>query len=243
MGAPLLHLDAVSRCFWRGDRRHDVLDGVSLQLDAGELGAVWGPRGAGKTTLLQICAGLQRPDEGRVLVDGEDLAGFSTGQYADRLRTTISMASPRRGPESRDLTVVRWVTLGLLDRRDRRANAILARQALERVGAGAVADERWDSLSDGERALVSIARAVARRPRLLLVDDAVVGLSLLQRAEVLALLRSIADEVGVGVLITGADPTEVQGIRTLWSLGGGRLVGARPRDPAPVIPLNERRAR
>lgn len=243
MGAPLLLVDHVSRRFWRGDRAHDVLDDVSLDLEAGELGAVWGPRGAGKTVLLQICAGLQRPDAGRVLVDGEDLATFTAGQYADRLRTTIALASPRRGPESRDLTAVRWVTLGLLDRRDRRANAVLARQALARVGVGGVAEERWDSLSDGERALVSIARAVAREPRLLLVDDAVVGLSPLQRAEVLALLRSIAEEIGMGVLITGADPTEVQGIRTLWSLGGGRLVGARQRDPAPVIPLRERHAR
>ncbi|WP_320670768.1 ABC transporter ATP-binding protein [Patulibacter defluvii] len=243
MRAPLLLVEDVSCGFWRGDRRHVVLEDLAMDLHAGELGAVWGPRGSGKTTLLRICAGLQRPDEGRVLVDGEDLASFTAGQYAARLRTTIALATPRHGPESHGLTAVRWVTLGLLDHGDRRGNKALARQALERVGADGIADQRWNSLSDGERALVSIARAIARQPRLLLVDDAVVGLSLLQRAEVLALLRSIAGEIGMGVLVTGADPTEVQGIRRLWSLGGGRLVGASERDLAPVVPLRERRAR
>lgn len=231
--APLLSLESVGKGYWRGPRPVEILTDVSLDLSAGELAAVWGPRSAGKTTLLELAAGLQEPDAGRVLFDGQDLARMTSRQRSALLHGPVGIA-PRNGPASRELPVDRWISLVLLDRFGWRDGLRRAHRALERVGAGDIAGEPWSVLSDGERTLASIARAVVREPRLLLVDDPSAGLGLLERGEVTALLRSLADDAGVAVLMTAAEVTEIQGARTIWSLGGGRLVGAPSALPGDV---------
>ncbi|MFA4927875.1 MAG: ATP-binding cassette domain-containing protein [Patulibacter sp.] len=241
--SPLLSLESVSKGFWRGQRPVDVLTDVSLTLDAGELAGVWGPRSAGKTTLLELIAGLQDPDAGRVLFDGRDLATMTDRERSTLLHREIGIA-PRNGPASRDLPIDRWISLALLDRAGWRDGLRRAHQALERVGAADVARAAWDDLSDGERTLTSIARAIVREPRLLLVDDPNAGLGLLERGEIATLLRSVAHDAGVSVLVTAADVSEIQGTRTIWSLAGGRLVGrpASRRADATVVDMAARRA-
>jgi putative ABC transport system ATP-binding protein len=220
----LLAFDAVSKRHWRGRRAVTVLDGGSLELSAGELGAVWGGRGAGKTTLVELAAGLQAPDAGRILFDGREL-----------LHVRVGIAT-RSGPVSQTLAAREWVAMPIMDRLATREATRRAQLALERVGAGEVAAEPWRNLSDGERTLVAIARAMVRAPRLLLVDDPSTGLGLLERGEVVTLLRSIAEQAGVAVLMTASDLAEVQGAHVIWSLAGGRLTGRRT-DDATVVPF------
>ena len=231
---PLLALDGVSKRHWRGHRPIDVLADVSLELDPGELGAVWGPRGAGKTTLVELACGLARPDAGTVRIGGEDLATMSRRRAAALLHRDVGLATGD-GPAGGELTVRHWVALALLDRVGWRAGLRRAQAALDRVGAGDTATASWAELSDGERSLVSIARAAVREPRLLLVDDPSVGLGLLERGEVALLLRSLAEEARVAVLVTASELGEVQGAHTLWSLAGGRLVGGRARRTGTVV--------
>lgn len=232
MPLPLV-FDDVSKRFWRGNRPVDVLDEVSLELAAGEFAAVWGPRSAGKSTLLELAAGLQHPDSGRVLLDGEDVAELSRKRRATLLHSRIGIAT-RVGPATHDLAVSQWIAMALMDRMTWRDALRNAGRALARVGASDVAQERWSDLSDGERTLVSVARAVVRQPRVLLVDDPSAGLGLLERGEIAALLKSIADDAGVAVLMTAAEVTEIQGAGTVWSLAGGRLIG-RPAQPAGTV--------
>jgi putative ABC transport system ATP-binding protein len=240
-GAPLLAFSGVSKRHWRGHRPIDVLADVSLDLHAGELGAVWGPRGAGKTTLVELAAGLVRPDAGAVLIDGQDVATMSRRKAGALLHRDIGVATGD-GPATRELSVRHWVALALLDRVGWRAGLRRAQTALERVGAGDAAGAAWHELSDGERTLASIARAVVREPRLLLVDDPSAGLGLLERGEVGVLLRSLAEEAGVAVLVTASELGEVQGAHSLWSLAGGRLVGGRSRTTGTVVPFPGRGA-
>lgn len=241
--ASLLSLESVGKGFWRGHRPVEVLDDASLELAPGELAAVWGTRSAGKTTLLELAAGLQDPDTGRVCFDGHDLAQMPSAQRSRLLHREIGIAT-RNGPASRELPIDRWISLPLLDGIGWRDGLRLAHQVLDRVGASEVAGECWHDLSDGERTLTSIARAIIREPRLLLVDDIAAGLGLLGRGEITALLRSLADDAGVAVLMTATEVTEVQGVRTIWSLAGGRLVGraARPSDDAAATVIEFPRA-
>ncbi len=140
-----------------------------LDVDAGEFVGVWGKRGAGKTTLLRIAAGLEAPDRGMVRFDGEDLSTLSEGAHARLRREQVGWCAARgRGASCACSTTSRcrcWSsTVG--DVRNRRAD-----EALRRVGMAQCAGQRWESLSDGERAFVAIAHGIARAPRLLLVDD------------------------------------------------------------------------
>lgn len=224
---PALTLESVSKRHWRGARPVDVLRDVSLDLEPGELAAVWGPRGAGKSTLLEIACGRQAPDAGRVFLDGRDLADEPS-------LAQISVAT-REGPASRDLPISDWVAMALIDRASSGRARRRAHQVLERVGVGDVSGEPWVNLSDGERTLTSIAHAVIREPRVLLVDDLTAGLDLVERLEVLALLQSLAEQSGIAVLVTASDVAEVQGARPIWALGGGELVGGRPRTRGTIV--------
>jgi putative ABC transport system ATP-binding protein len=237
----LLAFDAVAKRHWRGRRAVTVLEDGSLELSAGELGAVWGGRGAGKTTLVELAAGLQTPDAGQIFFDGRDIARLSRREVSELLHAQIGIAT-RSGPVSHALAAREWVAMPIMDRLTAREATRRAQLALERVGAADVGPEPWRNLSDGERTLVAIARAMVRAPRLLLVDDPSTGLGLLERGEVVGLLRSIAEQAGIAVLMTASDLAEVQGASTIWSLAGGRLTGRRS-EGATVVPFPDAAAR
>jgi ABC-type multidrug transport system ATPase subunit len=113
---------------------------------------------------------------------------------------------------------------------------------LERVGVGAVAAEPWRNLSDSERIHVAIARAVVCQPKLLLIDDPAAGLDMIERVEVVDLLRSIAATTGVAILMSASDMADVQGVETVWSLVDGHLLGP-PRQDATVVDFARRAKR
>jgi putative ABC transport system ATP-binding protein len=209
-----------------------------MDLEAGELAGVWAKARGGKTTLLEVAAGLLAPDRGRVLIDGRDLANLTTRQTSELLHSTIGLAT-RQGPAVPDLPVANWVALGLMRHVDRRAADQRARQALERVGVGAVAGEPWRNLSDSERIHVAIARAVVCQPKLLLIDDPTAGLDVIERVELLDLLRSIAATTRVAILMPASDMADLQGVETVWSLVDGHLVGP-PRQDATIVDFAQR---
>ncbi|MCW3002178.1 MAG: transporter related protein [Conexibacter sp.] len=235
---PVLSLDSVDVCHWRGQRPVQALRDASMELDAGELAGVWAKARGGKTTLLEVAAGVLRPDRGRVLVDGRDLADLTTRQTAELLHRAVGLAT-RQGPAVPDLPVAAWVALGLMRHLDRRAADQRARQALERVGVGAVAEEPWRNLSDSERIHVAIARAVVCQPKVLLIDDPTAGLDMIERIELLDLLRSITTTTGVAILMSASDMADLQGVESVWSLVDGHLLGP-PRQDATVVDLARR---
>jgi ABC-type lipoprotein export system ATPase subunit len=220
----LLTLDAVSKSYWRGPSEVRVLRAACLEVHAGELVAVWGKRGAGKTTLLRIAAGLERPDSGTVCFDGEDLRTLSEKRHARLMREQVGWVH-RTGPRN-DLRMLDYVTLPLLIEHGRRRARGRASEALERVGMSECAGQRWDSLSDGERALVAVAHGIVRAPRLLLVDDPTANLGVREREEVIELLRSLVEETNLAVLITVPDMPAAMTSHQLRALSGGRLLGS-----------------
>ncbi|HTW40939.1 MAG TPA: ATP-binding cassette domain-containing protein [Solirubrobacteraceae bacterium] len=235
MDAPLLTLEAVSKSYWRGPHELRVLTELSLEMGAGEFHVVWGKPGAGKTTLLKIAAGLETCDRGSVRFAGIDLACIPEAEHARLMREQIAWI--RRGGPSSDLPILDYVALPLLPTFGHRRAYATARDAMARVGIGECVQRRWKSLSDGERALVGIARGVARSPSLLLVDDPTTNLGLREREQLAALLRDLADS-GVGVLMTVPDMKEMMSAHQIATLSGGRLLA--PPEIAPHAPPPER---
>jgi ABC-type lipoprotein export system ATPase subunit len=226
--AELLSLDAVSKSYWRGSAEVRVLLDACLDVHAGEFVGVWGRRGAGKTTLLRIAAGLETPDRGTVRFDGVDLSVLSERGHARLMREQVGLVR-RAGPRS-ELCMLDYVALPLpIEHGQRRANA-RASEALSRVGMLACAGQLWESLSDGERALVAIAHGIARAPRLLLVDDPTANLGLREREDVMALLRALVEETNLAVLMTVPDMPAAMHSHQLRALSGGRLL--RPPQPS-----------
>ena len=224
----LLSLRRVSKSYWRGAHELRVLTDVSLEMSAGEFIAIWGKRGAGKTTLLKVAAGLEVPDGGAVHFAGRDLAGLSEKDHARLMREQVGWVR-RTGPRS-DLTMLDYVALPLLIEHGQRRARAQAYDALARVRMSECAGQRWDSLSDGERALTGIAHGIVRRPQLLLVDDPTANLGVREREDVNELLRSLTGE-GLAVLMTVPGMPAAMGSGEIKVLSGGRLL-EQPREPA-----------
>jgi ABC-type multidrug transport system ATPase subunit len=182
---PLLAVDGLSK-WWRG-RPAPTLDGLDLEMHAGDVVSVLGRNGAGKTTLLRILGGLVAPDRG-----GVHLGGMALGAHRRAYQRQIGLLTPGdRGLYAR-VTVQRNMDLGarlaLLDAGDRDA---AMRYCSTRFALGEIGDVRVDRLSMGQRQRVRLALAFLHAPRLVLLDEPATSLD----TEALELLRHAVDDV------------------------------------------------
>jgi predicted ABC-type transport system involved in lysophospholipase L1 biosynthesis ATPase subunit len=220
----LLELTDVSRRLRDGARELIVLDGVNFDVHAGELVSVYGERYSGKSTFVKLAAGLEVAEAGTVCFDGEDLARLSIdGRARLRRRGGLAVAICDSGPLSSSQPVVEYVALPLTgDGLTLGESEGLARPVLERLGASALSHLRVDQLSLSDRLRVELARALAREPRLLLVDEPGVLPGPSERRELLRLLRACS-ESGIAVVIASSDMDMLRGMGRFLTLTDGRL--------------------
>jgi putative ABC transport system ATP-binding protein len=200
-----------------------AVDGVSLSVAPGELVALYGPSGSGKTTLLMMVAALLAPDSGSVLVKGREISTLPANESARYRRMELGFVR-----QSLDLIP----GVGVLDNaalklfgtmRKREAHRRVA-PLLEMLGLGERLKHRPDQLSMGERQRVMIARALSTDPKLVLADEPTGSLDTTRGEEVLGLLRDVAHERAVAVVLVTHDPQAVVFADRVCALRDGRLV-------------------
>ena len=191
----------VTRHYPMGEGLIRAVDGVSLTIEPGEFVALLGQSGSGKSTLLNLIAGLDRPTSGSVLVSGRDLAKMSSEELARYRRNDVGMVfqSFHLIPS---MTITENVELPMRFAEVERAErAQRSREALERVGLGKRLDHRPSQLSGGEQQRVSLARALANRPRLLLADEPTGNLDSRTGEDILNLIRDLSLSLGMTVIM------------------------------------------
>jgi len=191
----------VTRHYPMGEGLIRAVDGVSLTIEPGEFVALLGQSGSGKSTLLNLIAGLDRPTSGSVLVSGRDLAKMSSEELAYYRRNDVGMVfqSFHLIPS---MTITENVELPMRFAEVERAErAQRSREALERVGLGKRLDHRPSQLSGGEQQRVSLARALANRPRLLLADEPTGNLDSRTGEDILNLIRDLSLSLGMTVIM------------------------------------------
>ncbi len=197
-----------------------VLDGVSLELERGEITCLLGPSGCGKSTLLRIAAGVERQSGGRVRIDGVEVSGPTAHLPPEARAIGLMFQDFALFPH---LRVEENVAFGLTGPAAARAERVAA--LLGRVGLDRHARRYPDQLSGGEQQRVALARALAPRPRILLMDEPFSGLDNRLRDGIRDQTLEILKEEGTAVLLVTHDPEEAMRMADQIALmRGGRVI-------------------
>ena len=186
----IVELQDVSRVYKNGDHEQRALDHVDLSLEEGKFIVVLGPSGAGKSTLLNMLGGLDSPTEGTIVVDGKDISTLTENELADYRAETVGFVfqSYNLIPT---LTVIENVALV----KEIAKNPLSSHDMLREVGLSDHIHQFPSELSGGEQQRVSIARALAKNPRILLCDEPTGALDSETGVMVLRLLLSMARDM------------------------------------------------
>jgi branched-chain amino acid transport system ATP-binding protein len=228
----MLQVETLRKAF--GD--FQAVNGAELQVDPGDLVAVIGPNGAGKTTLFNLITGHLKPDQGRILFKGEDIAGQPAHQICRKgVARSFQIANifPR-------LTVFRNVQVSVLSQKHlshtlfRPVHRLVVpetREILERVGLSDRQTALAGSLSHGDKRILEIAIALGNEPELLILDEPTAGMSPEETAATMGLVSRLAREQGLTILFCEHDMDVVFNVATsIMVMQQGRTIVQGPPE-------------
>ncbi len=228
---PLLDLQGLKKEFMHRGSKLTVLKNLDFRVFKGDRVVIMGPSGAGKSTLLQVMGTLDSPSEGTMLFDGEDIFERSSKGLARFRNDQIGFVFQFHHllPEFTALENV--MMPGLIGRMDRQQAEDRAVKLLTQVGLEDRLQHQPGELSGGEQQRVAVARALFRKPRLLLADEPTGNLDPKTGAGIHATLRELNEETGVTVIVVTHDPRLAQTLPIRVLVDQGRLIPQQPGDP------------
>src|SRR5262249_4283153 len=224
-GSEAVRAVALVRHYKLGGSLIPAVDGVSLAAEHGEFIALLGASGSGKSTLLNLIAGLDRPDAGAIVVEGQDLATLSPMGLANYRRHTVGMVFQAFNLVP-NMTLYENVELPMrfaeTPRRERKARAL---EAMERVGLSDRMRHRPSELSGGEQQRAALARALVNRPKMLLADEPTGNLDSKTGTEIMDLILQLNGTLNMTVImVTHERPLAERYASRLMFLGDGKLI-------------------
>ncbi len=222
----------VTKHYRQGELDVPALRGVDLVIEQGDFASLAGPSGSGKTTLLNMIGGLDRPSEGVVFIDGEDITKLHAGALSDlRLRRIgFVFQSYNLIPVLSAVENVEFV-LQLMGESAaaRRARAM---EVLREVGLEGVEDRRPARLSGGQQQRVAVARALASRPAIVLADEPTANLDTKNAEDLIDLMARLNQSSGVTFLMSTHDTRVIERTRRQIELTDGRISADSGAAPA-----------
>ncbi|SNS71138.1 spermidine/putrescine transport system ATP-binding protein [Sphingomonas laterariae] len=204
VGKTLIRIEGVTKRFGQ----FTAVDDVNLEIEEGEFFALLGPSGCGKTTLLRMLAGLEVPSDGRILIDGEDMAGVPPNKRPVNMVFQSYAVFPHMSVADNVAYGLRMDGVAKAERAERVADALAL------VKLDGMEDRKPDQLSGGQRQRVALARALVKRPRVLLLDEPLSALDAKLREAMRSELAQIQDKVGVTFVMVTHDQDEALAMAT-----------------------------
>lgn len=223
-----IEFDNVMRVYGSGEAEVHALDGASFEVERGELAVILGSSGAGKTTALNILGGMDAATSGRVVVDGRDVSAASEDELVEYRRADVGFVFQFYNLVP-NLTALENVELAAQICPD----SLDAAECLRKVGLGERMQNFPAQLSGGEQQRVSIARALAKNPKLLLCDEPTGALDYQTGKQVLQLLQDTCRRDGITVLIITHNSALAPMADRLIRFKSGRVTSMQ-RNPAPT---------
>ena len=223
---PFLEIRRVFKSYFLHGKRVDVLRGVSLDIEKGELVSLIGASGAGKSTFLHVLGTLDMPAAGELRFDGRNVFAMNDAEIADFRNRTIGFVfqSHYLLPE---FTALENVAMpALIQRRDRAPAYAYARELLERVGLGSRVDHRPGELSGGEAQRVALARALVLKPAVLLADEPTGNLDPATGEGIHQLLREVNRDLGITAVVVTHNETLARSMPRRLRLVAGQVTEA-----------------
>jgi len=214
----------LSRIFRTGGQEVKAVDSISLKIKEGEFVVIMGPSGSGKTTLLNLLGGLDKPSQGKILVDGEDIAKLDQKSISLYRRETIGFVF-----QSFNLltlhTALENVCLPMVWAREKsQTRKEQGKKLLESVGLGQRIRFKPPQLSGGEKQRVSIARALANSPKIILADEPTGNLDSKTGSGIIKLMKQINKELGVTIIVITHDADIAKVANRIIKLKDGKIV-------------------
>jgi putative ABC transport system ATP-binding protein len=230
-----LRLLGVSKRYSSAGEMIHAVDRVSLDVAPGEFVALYGPSGSGKTTLLLLAASIMQPDEGKVLLGGQEVSGLSPRESARYRRELVGMVFQSfhliNGASAIDNAGLKLLALG----KSLGEAADAAQPWLERVGLAARVGHTPSEMSMGERQRVAIARALASGPRVLLADEPTGNLDSKRSREILGMLAEIVHERQIPAVLATHDPQATVFVDRVYTMRDGRLTEGLDVELQPLM--------
>ena len=236
-GTAAIRSENLCRHYRMGETLIRAVDGVSLEVRAGEFVALLGSSGSGKSSVLNLIAGLDRPTSGSVIVQDRDLAKLSREELAKYRLRVVGMVFQSFNLIA-SMTLAENVELPLrFAEVDRSRRQSLCREALERVGLRARINHRPSELSGGEQQRAALARALINRPQLLLADEPTGNLDSHTGTEIMDMVREFNRELGMTVvMVTHERALAERYAQRMIFLADGKLIDDRPNSPTAINP-------
>ncbi|MCC6031184.1 MAG: ABC transporter ATP-binding protein [Desulfurococcales archaeon] len=224
-----------TRDIWKRFGGIIALRNINIKVFKGELLGIIGPNGSGKTTLFNIITGFLKPDKGRIILSGEDVTGFSPHEMVKRgVVRTFQLVKPFMGMNVLDnIRVALYMRHGLMSKVSEREIIGEAREILKMIGLSHREDVSADSLSHGEKKKLEIGRALALKPKILLLDEPTGGLTTAEIDDIIRLIKDI-HENGTTVVVVEHNMRVIMNLsERLIALNSGVVIAEG--DPKDVV--------
>ncbi len=215
----------------------EVLKGVSLSVNKGEIVGLLGPNGAGKTTLFNSIIGFIKVDDGKISVDGEDITHLPPFKRAEKGIAFL----PQEHSLFEELTVIENLLIFLEFFTDSKAEAVAKAEALlEDFGLLRLKDQKASTLSGGQKRRLEIARSLITNPKYLLLDEPFAGLDPIIVSEIREIVKGLKEE-GIGILITDHNVREtIRMVDRVYIISEGKVLAhGRPEEVVRIEKVRE----
>jgi putative ABC transport system ATP-binding protein len=223
---PVIELKDVTKTYRLGDEELHALDNVSFRVNEGEFVAITGPSGSGKSTLANIIGGLDHPNNGSVVVDGNELAHTRDGKLSEYRNKNIGFVFQSFNLQGTSTALENVMLPLIFAHMSGKARKARAKECLEAVGLGDRLKHRASQLSGGQRQRVAIARALAGQPKIIIADEPTGNLDSARGQEIMKLLRDLNHQ-GITLLVITHDMTVARLAHRVVEIHDGKITERR----------------